>query len=87
MAINPIQFQQGLSLAQFMCDYGTEAKCYRTLHKSRWLHSFRCPACSGIQRSRFLRGARVYYQCRKCRHQTTLTSGTLFQSTQLPLAT
>lgn len=29
----------------------------------------------------------MYYQCRKCRHQTTLTSGTLFQGTQLPLAT
>ena len=24
MAINPIQFQKGLSLAQFMKDYGTE---------------------------------------------------------------
>ena len=29
----------------------------------------------------------VYYQCRQCRHQTTLTSGTLFQHTRLPLST
>ena len=87
MAMNPIQFQQGLSLAQFMRDYGTEAKCYRALYKSRWPRGFRCPACEGSRRSRFLREGRVYYQCRKCRHQTTLTSGTLFQGTQLSLVT
>ena len=87
MAMNPIQFQPGMSLAQFLRDYGTESKCYRALYKSRWPRGFRCPACEGSRRSRFVREGRVYYQCRKCRHQTTLTSGTLFQGTQLPLAT
>jgi transposase-like protein len=87
MAMNPIQFQKGLSLAQFMRDYGTEAKCYRALYRSRWPDGFRCPSCGGARRSRFRREGRVYYQCRRCRHQTTLTSGTLFQSTQLPLRT
>ena len=29
----------------------------------------------------------MYYQCRACRHQTTLTSGTLLASTRLPLTT
>ena len=87
MAMNAIQFQPGLSLAQFLRDYGTEAKCYRALYKSRWPRGFTCPSCGGHRRSRFHRKGRVYYQCCKCRHQTTLTSGTLFQGTQLPLAT
>lgn len=87
MAINWIQFQKGMSLAEFMREYGTEAKCYRALYKSRWPRGFRCPACDGHRRSRFRREGRVYYQCRQCRHQTTLTSGTLFQHTRLPLAT
>lgn len=87
MAINPIQFQRGLSLNQFLHDYGTEAKCYRALYKARWPHGFRCPCCGERRRSRFRREGRVYYQCRRCRHQTTLTSGTLFEGTRLPLAT
>lgn len=87
MAINPIQFQRGLSLAQFLRDYGTEAKCARALYKSRWPHGFRCPACGDRRRSRFCREGRVYYQCHSCRRQTTLTSGTLFEGTRLPLST
>lgn len=29
----------------------------------------------------------MYYQCRACRHQATLLSGTLFEATKLPLTT
>lgn len=87
MAINPIQFQRGLSLNQFLHAYGTEPKCYRALYKSRWPQGFRCPCCGERRRSRFRRDGRVYYQCRQCRHQTTLTSGTLFEGTRLPLTT
>lgn len=39
------------------------------------------------RRSRFRRGRQVYYQCRCCRHQTTLLSGTIFEATKLPLRT
>lgn len=33
MAINPIQFQKGLSLRQFMRDYGTDEQCEKALEK------------------------------------------------------
>ncbi|EQD51577.1 IS1595 transposase, partial [mine drainage metagenome] len=85
MSINLIQFQQGLSMVEFMQRYGTEAKAYRALCKARWPHGFRCLACGDRRRSRFLRGRQVYYQCRACRHQTTLLSGTIFEATKLPL--
>jgi hypothetical protein len=29
MSINSVQFQAGLSMAEFIARYGTEAKCYR----------------------------------------------------------
>lgn len=87
MAINQVQFQKGMSLAQFMRQYGTEAKCYRALYKARWPEGFRCPSCGGRPRSRFRREGRVYYQCRSCRHQTTLLSGTPLAATKLPLTT
>ena len=87
MAMNLVQFQPGLSMVQFMQQYGTEAKCYRALYRARWPQGFRCPACNERRRCRFRRGPQVYYQCRACRHQTTLLSGTIFQATKLPLRT
>lgn len=85
MAMNRVQFQPGLTLAEFVERYGTEDKSYRALYKARWPHGFRCPCCGKRARSRFRRGQQVYYQCRACRHQTTLLSGTLLESTKLPL--
>ncbi len=72
MSINLVQFQPGLSVVEFLQQYGTEAKCYRALYRTRWPKGFRCPACGDRRRSRFARGRQVYYQCRACRHQTTL---------------
>jgi transposase-like protein len=87
MAMNHVQFQPGLSMVAFMQQYGTETKCYRALYRARWPQGFRCPVCNERRRCRFRRGAQVYYQCRACRHQTTLLSGTVFQGTKLPLRT
>lgn len=87
MAINPVQFQKGLSMVEFVAEYWTEAKCYRALYRSRWPHGFRCPECSNRSRSRFRRAGRMCYQCCACRHQTTLLSGTLFEGTKLALTT
>ena len=85
--MNMVQFQSGLSMSDFMKRYGTEAKCRRTVFRSRWPKGFRCPACSARDHSKFVRGGQTYYQCSACRYQTTLVCGTLFQATKLPLAT
>ena len=85
MAMNPVQFQAGLSMPEFLERYGTEAKCRHALRRSRWPRGFRCPGCAGRAHSRFQRDGQTYYQCRSCRHQTTLLSGTLFAATKLPL--
>ena len=45
MSINPIQFQRGLSLPDFLSQYGTEAQCESALEKVRWRDGFRCPQC------------------------------------------
>jgi transposase-like protein len=87
MAMNMIQFQQGLSMVEFLERFGTEAKCRRALYRARWPQGFRCPACDDRRRSSFRRDGQIYYQCRACQHQTTLISGTLFEATKLPLTT
>lgn len=87
MAMNPIQFQPGLSMVAFVEQYGTEAKCRRALYRARWPRGFRCPACGDRRRSTFRRDQQIYYQCRACQHQTTLIAGTLLAATKLPLRT
>lgn len=85
MPQNPIQFQHGMSLSEFAVQYGTEAKCEAALLQSRWPEGFVCAACGEQGHSRFLVEGRWYWQCRRCREQTTLRSGTLFHASKLPL--
>jgi len=85
MKMNRIQFQRGLSLNQFLAGYGTEAQCETILEESRWPQGFQCPKCKTKEHSSYRRGRVKVFQCRTCRTQTTLTEGTIFHSTKLPL--
>lgn len=85
MPKNQVQFQRGYSLPDFLREYGREEQCRAALFRWRWPQGFSCPGCgySGYctLQSRFL------YQCHRCHRQTSLISGTLFESTKLPLTT
>ena len=83
--MNQIQFQHGLSMSEFFERYGTEDKCLAALETSRWPSGFCCPSCGDPRHSRFLREGRTYWQCHRCRNQSTVTAGTIFQATKLPL--
>jgi transposase-like protein len=85
MPQNPIQFQPGMSLDDFFTRYGTEAQCAAALEASRWPLGFVCPHCGATAHSRFHADGREYWQCAQCRAQTSLTCGTLFESSKLPL--
>lgn len=85
MPMNRVQFQPGLSMWEFQAKFGRESQCRRALYRARWPRGFRCPACDGRHRSTFRREGQIYFQCRSCRHQTTLLAGTIFQSSKLPL--
>src|SRR5205814_9722172 len=47
MARNKVQFQKGLSEAQFAALYGTEDLCREALTRWRWPSGFVCPVCGG----------------------------------------
>ena len=85
MVQNRVQFQRGLPMSEFQKRYGTEAKCHAALEASRWPSGFACPCCGGADFSTHIRGHRRIYQCQVCRHQTTVTVGTIFEQTKLPL--
>ena len=87
MAMNKVQFQRGLSMLEFFDRYGTQAQCEDVVRQWRWPQGFVCPACARTEHSEFRRSVRLYFQCSACRHQCSLISGTIFESSKLALPT
>ncbi len=85
MAKNKVQFQPGISLQSFFSRYGTEAQCRQALFNWRWPEGFICPECGQTRYCELTR--RTLYQCNHCHTQTSITAGTIFASTKLPLTT
>jgi transposase-like protein len=83
MAKNAIQFQKGMSVHEFMAVYGTERKCREALFRLRWPDGFSCPICGNNTYCEVK--ARKVFQCNRCHHQNSVTAGTIFHSTNLPL--
>lgn len=83
MAKNTIQFQKGLSLSEFLSQYGTEEQCRAALFRMRWPKGFLCPRCGHDQCSEIR--SRKVYQCHACRFQASVIQRTIFASTKLPL--
>ena len=84
MVKNRMQFQKGLSFPDFQKQFGTETQCREAVFRHRWPQGFRCPACD---HDRFCLLTVGRYQCHACHHQTSLTAGTIFAGTELPLTT
>ena len=62
-----------------------EASCAAYLERLRWPNGFVCPAC--LQRHEPWRQTRGRLLCPACRHQSTVTAGTIFDKTRTPLTT
>src|SRR3954470_23313242 len=74
---------EGLSEAAFRERFGTEAACREALFAMRWREGLTCPAC-GHRGFCQLRTRKVF-QCNRCKKQLSLTAGTVFQDSKLPL--
>jgi len=85
MGMNRVQMQAGLSMPEFLKRYGTEAQCQAAVIGMRWSEGFRCPRCSDDRYVTVRAGRRQLWQCHRCRHQTSLIAGTIFEATKLPL--
>lgn len=71
------------TLGEFHRRFPDDEACLRYLVETRWPEGFRCPTC-GSGDVGFLT-ARRRWQCRACRHQTSVTAGTILHRTRLPL--
>ena len=68
---------------EFRERFATEDACRAELFRLRFAKGFVCPKCSG--REFYPIKGRNTYQCRCCRHQTSVTAGTVMPHTHLPL--
>jgi len=72
-----------VSFLEWQERYGSEAACIDALRTIRWPEGFQCPKCGHHAAS--LISTRRLHQCSRCFHQVSVTAGTLFHSTKLPL--
>lgn len=84
MPKNKVQFQRGTSLHEFMTRYGTSEQCEQVLFAWRWPQGFICPEC-GHSGHCALKSRRLF-QCKACARQTSVTAGTVFAGSKLPLS-
>src|SRR5271167_720160 len=70
------------NLKEFDVRFRSEEACREYLLQLRWPDGFRCPRC-GCRESSPVRA--VLLRCRDCRHQTSVTAGTIFQDTRTSL--
>jgi transposase-like protein len=64
--------------------FSTEDACRQYLFGLRWPDGFICPRCAGKTAWQATRGRLV---CGDCRHQASVTAGTVFQDSHLPMTT
>lgn len=83
MVNRPI-FYSSMSLLDFQKAFPDERACYNFLFNQFWPDGFVCPHnCSGVK-TWFL-PSRSVYECAMCGRQISLTAGSIFQKSKLPL--
>jgi transposase-like protein len=63
--------------------YSNEDKCRKYLEGLRWHSGIKCPRCGSKKVSRITE--RNQYDCDKCRYQFSVTAGSIFHDSHLPL--
>jgi hypothetical protein len=62
--------------------FSSEGLCREYLMNVRWPDGFHCPACGGTSAWGMQHGLCL---CQHCRHQTSITAGTIFHHSRVPL--
>lgn len=71
------------NLLEFQQRYSSDESCLEAISRARWPRGFACPKCGHDQGTRL--NKRRAIQCANCRRQTSITAGTIFHKTKVPL--
>jgi transposase-like protein len=72
-----------MTLLEFQERFKSEEDCLKVVEEMRWPHGYMCPNCEHDVGYRLT--GRPLIQCAVCRHQTSVTAGTVFHKTRIPL--
>jgi transposase-like protein len=72
-----------MNVMKLMQDFGTDEKCRKALEELRWPAGPICPKCGSKSVSQVQK--REIFDCNSCRYQFSVTAGTIFHDTHLPL--
>jgi len=72
-----------MALLEMLDKYGTDEKCREILTKLRWPEGVTCPRCK--ERQICYLESRKQFECGSCSYQFSVTTGTIFNDTHLPL--
>src|ERR1017187_3846671 len=72
-----------LTVLEFQTQFGDEQQCGEQLSRQRWPEGFACPRCGGP--SRGYMAVRQVHECNRCAYQCSVTAGTIFHKTRVPL--
>lgn len=73
---------KGMPLGTFLRLYSSEKQCEDRLVALRWKDGYVCAKCGCHHANRLSNGR---YQCAQCRHQVSVTAGTVLHKTHMPL--
>jgi transposase-like protein len=69
-------------LLEMEARFSTEAACRAYLFQLRWPDGFECPRCAS---RKAWAASPLLWECAKCHRQSSVTAGTIFQDSRLPL--
>jgi len=72
-----------MNLTDLMNSFSTDDKCRELLKRLRWPDGAECPRCQG--KATELETEKQLFWCGACDYQFTVTAGTIFNDTHLPL--
>lgn len=65
-------------------EFGTEKQCREYIYKTRWSNGYSCPHCKSTEA---WKTSELKYKCQKCGYKASVTAGTIFQDSHIPLPT
>jgi ISXO2-like transposase domain/Transposase zinc-ribbon domain len=74
-----------LGLLAFQNRFPTEDSCWEYFLEMRWSDGCKCPKGCAVRMYSVKKGHVTVFECKKCRTQTYLTAGTMFEKSRQPL--
>ena len=78
------EIKMNMNLMKLVEQFSSEDRCRQYLEDVRWPEGVQCPRCASESVSHI--STRDQYDCNKCRYRFSVTSGTIFHDSHLPLA-